>query len=447
MDRRSFLRAGSCMGLGMALGSSQVLANAKPVQIDSKPAGVITPEKIENVRIGIVGMGVRGFEFSNIFMDLGGNEIVAVCDIVPGKVAQAQKMIRERGHKEPKGYAKGENDFVRMCENEEMDLVIAATPVHWHVPVCVAAMKNGSHSATEVHATYELDECWELVEAAEKYNRQCALLENYCYLYNVMMVLKMARMGAFGELVFSESGYLHDVRPFRFGSDGSLLWRAKDMLTHNGNLYPTHAIGPVAQWFNINRGDRFDHMVSMSSRSSGMNVYAREKFGEDHPSAKQVYTQGDISCTMIKTAKGSTFTLYFDAQLPRPFNMIYKVQGTKGMYLGTTDNVYLEGKSPYDQWEPASKYKKEYEHPLWTQLGDKARPYGHWGGDYLMMYRLIKAFHQGQLVDIDVYDATSWSVISPLSEISVANKSKTMDFPDFTRGKWKTNEPLGIIEA
>jgi predicted dehydrogenase len=309
-------------------------------------------------------------------------------------------------------------------------------------------MKNGKHSATEVHATYDLDECWELVEVAEKYNKQCALLENYCYIYNVMMVLKMARAGLLGDLVFSEAGYQHDVRNVRFGHDGSMLWRAKDMLTHNGNLYPTHAIGPVAQWFNISRGDKFDYLVSMSSRSSGMNVYAAEHFGPNHPSTKRKYTQGDMSCTMIKTANGATFTLYFDAQLPRPLDMIYRVQGTKGIYMGSTDQIYIEGKSPnYEQWEPAKNYLPEYEHPLWTALGDKAKPYGHWGSDYLMMYRLVEAFRRGELVDMDVYDTVTWSVISPLSEKSVANKSAPVDFPDFTRGKWKTNKPLGIIKA
>jgi hypothetical protein len=309
-------------------------------------------------------------------------------------------------------------------------------------------MKNGKQSATEVHATYELDECWELVETAEKYNKQCALLENYCYIRNVLMVLKMVRANLLGEMVFSEAGYQHDVRNVRFGRDGSLLWRAKDMLSHNGNLYPTHAIGPVAQWFNINRGDKFDYLVSMSSRSSGMNVFAGEHFGPNHPSSRQKYTQGDISCTMIRTVNGATFTLYFDAQLPRPFDMIYRAQGTKGIYMGTTDQIYIEGKSPnYEQWEPASNYLPKYEHPLWTVLGNKASPYGHWGSDYLMMYRLIEALRRGEPVDMDVYDAASWSVISPLSEKSVANKSRPVDFPDFTRGRWKTNKPLGIVGA
>ncbi len=220
------------------------------------------------------------------------------------------------------------------------------------------------------------------------------------------------------------------------------------MLTHNGNLYPTHAIGPVAQWLNINRGDKFDYLVSMSSRSSGMNVYASEHWGQEHPSAKQVYTQGDMSCTMIRTANGATVTLYFDAQLPRPFDMIYRVQGTKGIYMGRTDEIYVEGRSPnYEEWEPAQNYYKEYEHPLWTVLGDKARRWAHGGADYIMMYRLVEAFRKGEQFEMDVYDAATWSVISPLSEQSVANRSKAVDFPDFTRGKWKSNVPVGIIEA
>jgi predicted dehydrogenase len=441
LGRRTFIKGISAAGLGLAVSRLTMgLASAAESQT---PA----PASSKRVKVGIVGVGGRGNDLLNILLSLSNNEVRAVCDIVPERAASAADKITKAGFPEPKLYMKGERDFERMCETEELDIVITATPVDWHVPVCVAAMKNGKHAATEVHATYLLDECWELVETAEKYKRQCAILENYCYFYNVLMVLKMVRSGLLGDLVHCESGYQHDVRYARFGSDGALLWRAKDMLTHNGNLYPTHAVGPVAQWMNINRGDRFDYLVSMSSKSSGMKVYAEQHFGKDHESTKHNYMQGDVNCTLIRTVNGLTITLYYDAQLPRPFDMIYRAQGTKGIYLGTLDKLYIEGKSRNDQWEPSSKYADQYEHPLWKELGKKATSYGHGGADYMMIYRLIDAIQKGGTVDMDVYDAASWSAISPLSEKSVANKSQAVDFPDFTRGKWKTNQPLGIVGA
>ena len=451
LDRRSFLKMSSSVGFGLALGGSALAQQSCSAKAgaDTSPSGVITPpEKIDNVRIGVIGLGVRGTELIHALLDLPGNQITAVCDIAEDKTHRVSKLVADKGFAEPKRYYKGEKAFLKLCEQEDVDLVIAATPVDWHVPNCVAAMKNGKHCATEVHATYNMDECWELVETAEKYNKQCALLENYCYIRELMMVLRMAREGLLGDLVFAESGYEHDCRPFRFGSDGSLLWRAYDLVKHNGNLYPTHAIGPVAQWFNINRGDRFDYLVSMSSRASGMKHYAQQRWGKDHPSARLEYAQGDMSSTMLHSANGATFTLYYDASLPRPYVKNYRVQGTGGIYMATTDQIYLEGRSEkYDQYEPASKYRPEYDHPLWQSLGDKAGNWGHWGSDYLMMYRLVEAFRRGENVDMDVYDAAVWSAISPLSEQSVAKRSSPIDFPDFTRGKWKTNKPLGIMKA
>ena len=449
LDRRSFLRVGSAVGTGLFLSRELfAMGNKNTIPIATAGSMPTSYKPVDTVKIGIVGLGGRGTELMGILLSLDGNVVKAVCDIVPERTEHAQKLVQKAGQPKPTAYTNGPRDFERLCEKEDLDLVIAATPVDWHVPVCVAAMKNNKHSATEVHATYKLDECWELVEAAEKYQKQCGLLENYCYFYNVLMVLKMVRNNLFGDLVFSEAGYQHDCRPVRFDAKGDLLWRAKDFLDHNGNLYPTHAVGPVAQWLNINRGDKFDYLVSMCSRASTMNLYAAEHFGKDHPSATRKYLQGDISSTLIKTAKGATITLYYDASLPRPFDMGYRLQGTKGIYMDSTNQIYIEGKSPnYEQYESARNYLPEYEHPLWTKLGKKAKGWSHWGADYIMMYRLVESFRKGQPFEMDVYDAATWSVISPLSEQSVAQKSKAIDFPDFTRGKWKINTPVGIIEA
>lgn len=451
LNRRSFLKTGSALGAAMLAGKPLWAAGVKHDATPATAGSAEIPESfppVDTVRVGIVGVGSRGTEFVNLLLALNNVQITAVGDVVPQNCSRAADRVEKAGFPRPKEFSRDPYDYRRMAQQDDIDIIITATPVDWHVPVCVEAMKNGKHSATEVHATYKLDECWELVETAEKYRKQCGLLENYCYFYNALMVLKMVRAGLLGEMMFAEAGYQHDCRPVRFDNKGKLLWRAMDFLNHNGNLYPTHAIGPVAQWLNINRGDRFDYLVSMSTRSRGMNVYAAEHFGKDHPSATQVYRQGDINSTLIKTAGGATVTLYFDASLPRPIDMIYRAQGTKGIYMGSTDQIYLEGKSPnYEQWEPARNYLPDYEHPLWTALSEKAKSWSHGGADYLMMYRLAEAFRKGQPFELDVYDAATWSVISPLSEQSVASQSGPVDVPDFTRGKWKTRKPIGIIEA
>jgi len=439
INRREAIKAAAALGTGLAMGGLDLLSQSMAALSAYKP--------LDPVRIGVVGTGSRGTYLLRILTNLKHNLVKAVCDIVPEQAANAQKIVEEAGGPKPAAYTKGDLDFQRLCETEDLDLVIAATPVDWHVPVCVSAMKNGKHAATEVHAAYKLEECWQLVETAEQTGLQCAMLENYCYGYDVLMILKMVRSGLLGELIHAESGYQHDVRNVRFGQDGSLLWRAQDMLTHNGNLYPTHALGPVAQWMNINRGDRFDYLVSMCSKSRGMNVFAEEHFGKDHPSAKQVYMQGDVSTTLLRTVNGLTVTLYYDAQLPRPFDMMYRAQGTKGIILGTSDRIYVEGRSRWEEWETTAQYRKDFGHPLWDTLGRVAGQYGHGGADYIMMYRLIEAFRTGQPFEVDVYDAAVWSAVSPLSEVSVAQKSKAVDIPDFTRGKWKTNRPVEIFEA
>jgi hypothetical protein len=203
----------------------------------------------------------------------------------------------------------------------------------------------------------------------------------------------------------------------------------------------------VSQWLNINRGDRFDYLVSMSGKSRGLNIYAAEHFGADHPLAKRKYALGDINITLIRTVSGCTITLYHDTQAPRPYDLIYRAQGTKGLYMGTMDKVFIEGRTHGDTWESADTYYEQFDHPLWKALAANAQGKGHGGADYVMFHRLIRCLRTGSAPDIDVYDAAAWSAISELSERSVADKSRPKDFPDFTRGRWKTNVPLGIAEA
>jgi len=261
------------------------------------------------------------------------------------------------------------------------------------------------------------------------------------------MVLNMIRQGIFGELIHTEAGYLHDLRNYKLGDSYEGQWRVEHSINRNGNLYPTHGLGPVANCMNINRSDQFDFLVSMSSNSRGLNLFAMDKLGPDNKFSKTNYALGDVNVSLIKTKKGLTITLYHDTNLPRPYDRIDMVQGTKAISVGYPDRIHIEGKSPAHQWESLDNYKSEYDHPLWKKIGDLAKGAGHGGMDFLEDYRLVQSLRTGTPTDMDVYDAAALSSVSELSEISVANKSRPVDFPDFTRGMWKKRKPLGIVDS
>ena len=282
-----------------------------------------------------------------------GVRITAVCDIAEDRVKLVQKLVVAAGQKEPTGYARGPRDFERLCDTEDVDLVFNATPWEWHVPVCVAAMKNGKHAATEVPAAMNLDDCWQLVEHAEKHRKHCVMMENCNYDRPEMMVFNMVRQGLFGEILHAEGGYLHDLRSIKFANRGEGLWRRAWASKVNANLYPTHGLGPVANCMDINRGDRFDYLVSMSGPSRGLQDWAREHYPADAPQRSEKFVLGDVNVSLIRTARGKTIYVSHDTNLPRPYSRIHLVQGTKGIFQGYPDRVYIEGRSPEHRWEEA----------------------------------------------------------------------------------------------
>jgi predicted dehydrogenase len=309
-------------------------------------------------------------------------------------------------------------------------------------------MKNGKHAATEVPAAMTVDDCWALVETAEKTARHCQMMENCCYDRIELMTLNLVRKGVLGEVLHAEAGYLHDLREVKFSKDGEGLWRRAWAQKVNGNLYPTHGLGPVAQCLNVNRGDAFDFLVSMSSPSRGLHEYAVDQFGPDSPQARERFVLGDVNTSLIRTKLGKTIILIHDTNLPRPYTRINLVQGTRGLAHKWPDRVYVEGQAakPH-QWDDFEKFAAEFEHPLWKAIASKGEGRGHGGMDYIEDYRLIQSLRKGEPLDQDVYDAAAWSAIVGASVKSVAAKGKPVAIPDFTRGKWKTNPPLGIIEA
>ncbi len=447
VNRRDFLRLGATAGLGAAVLSRNSQAQGPKALSDEAQDFVAPP--IENVRVGYVGVGHQGTSHVANLLRIPGCQITAIADVLPEHAERAAKMCVEAGQAKPALYTKGPEDYKRLCESDNVDLVYTATPWNWHVPVCVAAMEAGKHAATEVPAAVTLDECWQMVETSERTKRYCIMMENCCYDRVEMMVLNMARQGLFGEVLHAECGYRHDLRTHKLSEEFYVdMWRIKHSFDRNGNLYPTHGLGPVAQVMNVNRGDQFDYLVSMSSKSLGLNLKAEEMYGKDHPLATQDYALGDINITLIRTKNGRTITIYHDTSSPRPYSRINLVQGTKGITRKwpTPSLVHIEGKSPQHQWEELEKYADKYEHPVWTAKGEEARGGGHGGMDYIEDYRLIQCLNEGTQQDLDVYDAAAWSAVAPVSEKSVAQRGASIDFPDFTRGAWKTRPSLGIIE-
>lgn len=448
-DRRTLFKLGA-LGAGAAL-----LPGCSPGDVDgdrtvnhgSVPEKPVSFAPIDTVRVGFVGIGGMGSVHVQNLLDIDGVELTALCDIVPEHAARARNWVVEADQPEPTLYTRGDTDFIRMCEEEDLDLVYTATPWRWHVPVCVAAMENGAHAATEVPAAYTLEDCWRLVETAEAKSKHCVMMENVNYGRWEMMVFHMVRQGVFGEILHGEGGYLHDLREIKFAESGEGLWRREHSKTRNGNLYPTHGLGPIANCMDINRGDQFDYIVSMSGPSRGLQNYARDNVPPETPKGNETYKLGDVNVSMIMTAQGRTIYVSHDTNLPRPYSRIHLVQGTRGLFQGYPNRIYVEGHSEGHRWDDAETYIQDFEHPLWAQMAGVGEGRGHGSMDYLEDYRLIKCLREGLPTDMNVYDAAALSAVCALSEESVANRSRPIDFPDFTRGRWKTWPQLDVVTA
>lgn len=394
---------------------------------------------LETVRVGFVGTGGRGRGLLRDVLAVDGAVVTAVFDLNPENAAKAAKMVEESGQPTPAVYSGGERGWETLCARDDIDLIYNATPWDWHVPVAVYAMEQGKHVAVEVPATILLEECWQLVDTSERTRKHCVMLENCCYGQTEMMVLNMVRDGLFGELLHGEAAYIHDLRSLLLANHGEGLWRRIPHIHKNGNFYPTHGLGPVAQYMGIHQGDRFDYLVSMSSPSRGLGLYRDSTLPEDDPKRQEVYQCGDMNTSLIKTVQGRTIVLQHDVISPRPYDRINLISGTKGTFRDFPPRIFIDGNPTHD-WESIDTYKEQYEHPLWKQVGELARKLGgHGGMDFIMSYRLIQCIREGTVPDMDVYDAAAWSAPGPLSEASVASGSAPVSFPDFTRGKW--NQP------
>ena len=442
LDRRAFLKLG---GAAVTMGATGLGRDVRLADAQTPEGAFYAAVPIEIVRIGIVGVGLQGSSHVENFLKIPGCRITAVCDVRQERTDWAARAITAAGHPAPTAYTRGARDFERLCETEDVDLVFTATPWEWHVPVMLAAMKNGKHAATEVPAAMTLDDCWALVESAEKHQRHAVMMENCNYDRAEMMVFNIVRQGALGEILHAEGGYLHDLRALKFERKDEGLWRRAWATKIDGNPYPTHGLGPIANCLDINRGDRFDYLVSMSGPSRGLQDWAREHLPADAPERQEQYVLGDVNTSLIKTALGRTVMVQHCTNLPRPYSRINLVQGTKGMFQGYPNRLYIEGRGKPHQWVDALTVRDQFDHPLWKELETRAAGAGHGGMDYIEDFRLIACLRAGLPTDMNVYDAASLSAVVELSVTSNTGRARTMDFPDFTRGRWRTNPKLGIV--
>jgi hypothetical protein len=445
-SRREFLRIGAAGALAASLPQmhGEALDAAAPEAAASKAATMINvPFEKSAPRIAMIGTGGRG---TNLLENLLGADakVLALCDIVREKAEHAQSLVTKAGQPAPELYTDGEHAYEKLVARDDLDLVVIATPWDWHVDMAVAVMKHGKHAATEVPAATSIEDCWRLVDTSEETRRHCVMLENCCYGATETTVLRMTHAGLFGDLLYGEGAYVHDLRGELFSNKGEGLWRRDFHTRLNGNLYPTHGLGPVANYMRINRGDRFDYMVSMSSPQRGLDEYRKAHCNDNDPRWAERYITGDLNTSLIKTAKGLNITLKHDTSDPHPYDRLNVIGGSKGVFADYPPRIFFDGQKGEDAWGSLDEYK-QYQHPLWVKEGEIAKKLGgHGGMDFIMLYRLLECMREGLCPDMDVYDAAAWSAPGPLSVTSVANGSAPQKFPDFTRGKWKDREASQI---
>lgn len=437
MNRRSFVKNTGLTAAGFAFfPTAQSFAAPEPT-----------------VKLGLIGVGLRGQRHLDNALRRKDVNIVAICDVDDRMLEMAASLIQKSGKPMPKVFKGDPNAWKKLLELKELDGVIIATPWEWHTPMIIGSLEAGiKYVGTEVMLGITLQDHWDVVKAAEHYNAHVMMLENVCYRRDVMAVLNMVRQGLFGELIHLQGGYQHDLRNVKFNNGqqpygggvefgekafSEARWRTEHSVHRNGDLYPTHGIGPVAEMININRGNRFVALSSFATKTRGLHDYIVKNGGEQHPNAKVQFKLGDIVTTTIRCANGETIILQHDTNLPRPYSLGFRVQGTQGLWMDVNHSLYLEGLTKTnDAWEDAKSWLEKYDHPLWKKYGSNAEGAGHGGMDFFVLHAFVESIKRKTATPMDVYDAACWSGITPLSEHSIALGNQTVEFPDFTSGQW-----------
>jgi len=434
MKRRTFVQ-----NTMMAAAAASILPSSLHANADKK------------VRLAFIGVGLRGQNHLDNALRRADVEVVAICDVDDNMLNMASGVVKKSGKTMPAIFKGDPYAYRKLLALKNIDGVIIATPWEWHCPMIIDSLQAGiKYVGTEVILGITMDDHWKVVHEAEKQQAHVSMLENVCYRRDVMAVLNMVRKGIFGELIHLQGGYQHDLRNIKFNNGSSAVgaefgdkgfseakWRTNHSVHRNGDLYPTHGIGPVAMMLDINRGNRFLSLSSFSTKSRGLHEYIVSKGGENHPNAKVKFKLGDIVTTHIKCANEETILLEHDTNLPRPYSLGFRVQGTKGLWMDVNSSIYIEGQSPAPhQWEPAKTWLDKHDHPLWARWSKETENAGHGGMDFFVLHGFVEAIKKQVSPPLDVYDAAAWSAITPLSEKSIELGNQTVDFPDFTSGQW-----------
>ena len=450
-NRRDFLKGAALMGAAAVGGC----AGSRLGFGDGGSMAGFRVAPMERIRVGIVGCGGRGGGGAKRFRQFGGVEVTALCDIRQRQIDKCQALLAEKSRPKAKEFL-GPEAYRALCESGLCDVVYNTTPIEVHLPVARAAMLAGCHVLTEVEMTPELEGNWELVELAEKTRRHCMMLENCCYGEDELLMFNLARSGVLGEVTHGEAGYIHDCRSLRYPADGQAdaPWRREHYAIRTrmpGNDYPTHGLGPLAQAMNVNRGDRFDFLVSMSARGVGLREYAIGRFGADSEFGREKFFATDMNSTLIRTVNGNTILLQNNEDSPRVYTRMNLIQGSRGVVrtyplrIAYCDKITDHLSKFFDE-DRVRAVKEKYGSLIWRKLGGYARNQGHGGIEFMLDARWIYCLHMGLPLDIDVYDSATWSVLAGLTEESVNRKSAPVEVPDFTCGGWKTAKPLPMLD-
>ncbi|MFD8823291.1 Gfo/Idh/MocA family protein [Streptomyces sp. NPDC059605] len=452
MSRRSVLRAtagvaGAGLGLGALSGGTASAATPalSPEDTAAEQASVpkrqgrtmagVPFDRRSTVRVGIVGLGNRGGSMIDLFLAVSGVQVVAVCDPVKDKAQRAAAKVTAAGRPAPAVYTNGEDDYENLCRRGDIDFVYVATPWDFHFQMAKTAMLNGKHVGVECPIALQLDQLWELVDLSERTRRHCMQLENCCYGRNEMRVLRMAHAGLFGDLLHGAGAYNHDLRGLMFDPDYyEGPWRRLWHTRLRGDLYPNHGFGPVANYMDINRGDRAVSITSVGSPALGLAEYREKHMPAGDPSWKETYIESDRTISLVQTAKGRVIRLEHDVSTPHPYSRINSLGGTKGVFEDYPARIYIEPDHTNDSWGDFSKYQ-DWDHWLWKEHANP--PGGHGGMDYMLVFRLMQCMRLGLVPDFDVYDAATWTAPVPLSHLSIKAKGAPQQIPDFTRGEWR----------
>ena len=456
--RRNFLIKSTLAGTAISL-APLAKASDLPSPSSGSYMGNYAAPKLETIRAAFIGVGARGPEHVKSFAGLPGTEVAAICDLYPDLASRAADIAKAAAgsdqKKDIKIYSGAEESWKRMLEDVKPDVVFICTNWKNHASMAIEAMKSGAHAFVEVPIALSIGEMWDIVNTSEETRKHCMMMENVNYSRDELLFLNMIRKGVLGELLHGEASYIHELR-FQMKEEerGTGSWRTHHYAKRNGNLYPTHGLGPVAQYMNIARSkDNFKHIVSYSTPARGRAAYARKTYPSEHKWNHLSYKGGDLNTSIIKTTLGRTIMVQWDETSPRPYTRLNLIQGTKGTLAGFPTRVALEGgveglNEDHHSWVQGDDLKvlyQKYDHPLYTRLNEKTKNTGHGGMDGIMMYRIVECLRQGLALDQNVYEGCLWSAVAPLSEASVKLDGAPQQFPDFTRGNWRTTDPLGIV--